>query len=329
MIKEAQFYEKSIDNKVKCVLCPHDCTIAEGYKGKCGVRRNEQGTLNTLNYGEVSSVALDPIEKKPLYHYKPGSKILSVGSFGCNLSCDFCQNHTISKNQPDTQFVSEEELVLKANMLKQKGNIGVAFTYNEPSIWYEYVIETAERLRQDNLEVVIVTNGFINAPPLIKLSPYINAMNIDLKAFNDSFYGGICKGELSPVKRTIELMAEHCHVEITTLVIEGYNDDLSQIGELSAWISDIDAKIPLHLSAYHPAYKFDAPATSTTTLLKCREEAIKKLKYVYLGNVYGTDNNTYCDNCGTKLIDREDNTIQILLKQNKCPICDNSINIVL
>lgn len=329
MLKEAQFYEKSINNKIKCGLCPHNCIISEGQKGKCAVRINQLGILNTLNYGEVSSMSLDPIEKKPLYQYKPGSKILSIGSFGCNFSCAFCQNYRISKGEPNTQFVSTEDLIKKAIMLKEIGNIGVAFTYNEPSIWFEYVIEAAEKLRKDNLEVVVVTNGFISALPLMKLSPYINAVNIDLKAFKESFYRDICKGVLSPVKQTIELMAEHCHIEITTLVIEGYNDNLNEIEALSAWVSEIDPKIPLHLSAYHPAYRFDAPATSLATLIKCKEAANKNLKYVYIGNVYGVDNNTYCDNCGEKLIDRENSKIEVLLKQNKCPKCDNRINIVL
>lgn len=329
MIKDAIFYKAYPDNTVGCQLCPHSCNIAIGDKGKCDVRVNQRGKLYTMNYGEISSIALDPIEKKPLYHYKPGSSILSVGSFGCNFSCSFCQNYRISKDKPSTSYMPVEELVENAIKLKDKGNIGIAFTYNEPSIWYEYIIDTVSRLKEAGLKLIYVSNGFINEAPLRKLLPYIDAANIDLKAYNNRFYSDICGGALSPVKHTIELMARYFHIELTTLIIDGYNDKEEELLELASWISSINDKIPLHLSAYHPAYKFKDPPTSTVVLKKCEEIVRKKLKYVYIGNVYGVDNNTYCNNCGEKLVERKTGRVEINLAAAACPVCGSDPNIIL
>jgi pyruvate formate lyase activating enzyme len=283
------FYEKCSDGKVNCRLCPQNCLISQDRVGICGARKNIGGELYSLNYGKVTSLALDPIEKKPLYHFHPNSYILSAGTFGCNLKCPFCQNWSISRIKAEAAHfmdMTPDSLVNKALEFMQRGNIGLAFTYNEPSIWYEFVSETASLSKKKGLLNVLVTNGFIAEEPLRKLLPDIHAMNIDLKAFTVDYYKKICKGSINDVKRTIEIASKYCHLEITTLVIPGLNDDPEEIASLARWISSLSPSIPLHLSRYFPAYEMkDRPSTPTGTLEKAREEALKSLKYVYLGNV--------------------------------------------
>lgn len=256
-------------------------------KGACRARKNIGGELYTLNYGKIASAALDPIEKKPLYNFYPGSKILSVGTFGCNLKCSFCQNWQIAHEQPDCAEYSTEELVEKAVKLMERGNIGIAYTYNEPAIWYEFVYDTCKAAKEKGLVNVLVTNGFIEEEPLKELLPYVDAMNIDVKGFTEAFYEDICKATLENVKKTVEISAEKCHVELTTLVIPELNDAVEEISELSNWISTISKDIPLHLSRFFPNYKLqDKPATPVETLKRAREAALNKLTYVYLGNVW-------------------------------------------
>ena len=198
MEKEASFYDGA-KGYVNCKLCPHNCFINDGEYGKCNVRVNRGGKLYTTNYGEITSMARDPIEKKPLYHFKPGSNILSVGSFGCNFSCEFCQNHTISQGRPDSEYISPKQLVEICKGLED--NIGVAFTYNEPSIWYEYVYQSSKLLKESikNINIVLVTNGYVNEEPMKKLLPFVDAMNIDLKSFNNEYYKEVCGGSVLPV----------------------------------------------------------------------------------------------------------------------------------
>lgn len=289
MKKEAMFYEKLDDNKVHCYLCPHNCSIPEEGRGLCGVRRNMNGTLYSLNYGEVSSIGVDPIEKKPLHRFHPGTYILSVGSVGCNLKCPFCQNHSIAQVKPEeihTHYASSDEIVSKALELKKQGNIGIAYTYNEPSIWYEFVYETAKKANENGLLNVLVTNGYIGKEPLMRLLPYIDAMNIDLKAYNEKFYSELVKGGLKEVKETIKMSAGHCHVEVTTLIIPGWNDSVEEMEEEAGWLASISPEIPLHLSRYFPQYQMtDRPATPVNTLMDLKKAAGRHLKYVYLGNV--------------------------------------------
>jgi len=218
-MKQAMYYEKTEDSKVRCYLCPHNCVIKPGGLGVCRARKNVDGDLYSLNYGKITSIALDPIEKKPLYRFHPGKEILSVGTFGCNFKCSFCQNWRIAHEDARTADITPEQLAGKAEELTAAGNIGIAYTYNEPSIWYEFVYETAKIARAKKLENVLVTNGFISREPLENLLPYIDAMNIDVKAFTDKFYKDICKGALEHVKETVEIAAAKCHVEVTTLVI--------------------------------------------------------------------------------------------------------------
>lgn len=280
--KECLYYEKINDNVVKCTLCPHYCLIEDEKAGLCNVRCNENGILVSDNYGRISSYGMDPIEKKPLKAYYPGYRILSIGSFGCNLSCGFCQNHTISQEIKEGVITTPQNIVDIA--LHEKNNIGIAFTYNEPAIWYEFVLDTAKLNQKNGLKNVMVTNGYINPEPLIELLPYIDAMNIDLKGFSDEYYKE-CSGHIQPVLETIKISAEKCHVEITTLLVTGKNDNIETIEAIAKYISTIDDNIPLHLSRYFPKYQYNNPPTDIRFMKQAEKAASKYLKKVYLGNI--------------------------------------------
>ncbi|HHW48591.1 MAG TPA: AmmeMemoRadiSam system radical SAM enzyme [Clostridiaceae bacterium] len=288
--KLALYFEKIENSKVHCHLCPHNCVIKPDGVGVCRVRKNIDGDLYSLNYGKVTSISLDPIEKKPLYRFHPGSMILSAGTFGCNLKCSFCQNWSIAHDNKASSYavdVKPSELVSKAVETRNRGNIGIAYTYNEPSIWFEYVYDTARFAKKEGLVNVLVTNGFISKEPLIDLLPFIDAVNIDVKAFTPSFYSKICGAKLENVKETVEICSKNCHVEITTLVIPGLNDSVEEIEELSKWLSSISPEIPLHLSRFFPNYRMtDRPPTPVETLKKARDKALERLRFVYLGNVW-------------------------------------------
>ncbi len=283
-MREAQYYETLPGMRVHCRLCPHGCRISDGEKGLCGVRVNKSGRLYSANYGRAASVALDPIEKKPLYHFHPGEAILSVGTIGCNLACSFCQNWTISKQiDTPTQAVDSAELVAYAQRLK---SFGIAYTYNEPFIWYEFVRETAQKARAQGLENVLVTNGYVNLEPLEEILPYIDAANIDLKSIRDAFYRKMCAGSVAPVLETIRTMAAACHVELTNLIVPGANDSDEDIRDLVEWIAThLGPDVPLHFSRYFPCYKLTTPPTPITTLQRAEAIARQKLKHVYLGNI--------------------------------------------
>jgi len=287
MSRKAMYFEKIENGKVHCYLCPHNCIISPEKVGMCRVRQNIDGELYSLNYGKITSIALDPIEKKPLYHFHPGSKILSAGTFGCNLKCSFCQNWTIAHDIPESFEITPSRLVQETEKNVSEGNIGIAYTYNEPSIWYEFVYETSKLIKGKGLLNVLVTNGFINSEPLENLMPYIDAMNIDVKAFNSSFYKDVCKGDgaLEYIKSTIEQASQKCHLEVTTLVIPELNDSMDEIGELAKWLASISKDIVLHLSRYFPNYRMNKPATPLKTLNAAAEKASHYLRYVYLGNV--------------------------------------------
>lgn len=284
-MQEARYYEKLDEQQVWCHLCPQNCRIKPGMLGYCRARQNQDGVLYTLNYGKLTSWGIDPIEKKPLHRYYPCSLIFSVGTFGCNFRCGFCQNWEIAQGDPATKEVTPEELVEIALEARRSGSIGIAYTYSEPMIWYEFVYDTAERAHHEGLKNILVTNGFVQKEPLTELLPFIDAMNIDVKAFTDEFYCKTCKGHLDPVLRTVEIAHQSCHVEITNLVVPEMNDSEEEIRSLVDWIASLDPSIPLHLSRYFPRYKFDQPPTPLATLNRAKEIAMKKLKYVYLGNV--------------------------------------------
>lgn len=323
-MREAMYYKKIDKNYVSCRLCPHFCTIAEGDIGKCRVRKNIDGTLYSLNYGKISSYGYDNIEKKPLFHFSPGSIVFSIGSFGCNLACDFCQNHEIVYESSYAGEIDDEGLIALAG---KNDSIGIAFTYNEPIIWYEYMLDIAKKTHKLGLKNIMVTNGYINEEALREILPYIDAMNIDLKAMDDSFYKNICSASLEPVLKAIEIASKTTHVEVTNLLIEGANSELYEIEELGKKIASIDKTIPLHINRYFPAYKMTLPATTIHALVKSKEILKQYLDYVYIGNVFGQDNNTYCPSCGVKLIDRALEIKIDNIKEGKCTNCSSDIKI--
>lgn len=290
MDKEAMFYEK-IDNYINCKLCPHRCSkLKEGQRGACGVRevkKDDYGSLKlySINYGEITSISMDPIEKKPLYNFYPGSNILSIGSFGCNFKCSFCQNYAISQNRPQSNYVPPEEM---ANIsLEINNNLGLAFTYNEPSIWYEYVYDVCKAIKEINKDhkTVLVTNGFISEEPLRKLLPYVDALNIDLKG-NDKYYKKLCFGALKDVENTIKIASEMgCHVEVTTLLIPNENTDDITLRELGEFLGSVDKNLTLHVSRYFPRYKMDKPKTPLDDMKRAYEFLSKYLNNIYLGNL--------------------------------------------
>lgn len=278
------FYEKLKDT-IRCRVCPHNCMLDEGKFGICSVRTLKSNIPIAINYGEIASCGVDPIEKKPLYHFKPSKNILSVGTFGCNMTCTFCQNHEISQNRPQTEYISTDKLISIINEVEN--NAGIAFTYNEPFMWYEYIYDVAKSIKEanPNTSVVIVTNGYINEEPLMKLLPYVDAMNIDLKSYSNSYYKDLCGGSLKPVLKSIEIAAQKCHVEITTLLVSGENDSLEEVEEIARFLSSINKDIPLHLSRYFPRYKLMNSPTDITFMRKAEEVASKYLNRVILGNV--------------------------------------------
>lgn len=284
--KEAMFYEIH-EKRTHCYLCPHNCKIPVGKVGKCGVREvGEDGKLYSVNYGEITSIALDPIEKKPLYHFEPGGMVLSIGSFGCNMGCLFCQNYQIAQQRPESQYVNPQQMV-KILQKEAPSSIGLAFTYNEPTIWFEYVYETAKLLKETlpDKKVVVVSNGFISEEPLRILLPYVDAMNIDLKG-DDEFYQNICGARKEEVMRTIRIAHEAgVHVEVTTLLIEGANTSYETICELGDFLASINPDIPLHISRYFPAYKMTKPPTSLDEFKKVYKQLKEKLNVVHLGNL--------------------------------------------
>ncbi len=283
-MKEALYYEKLDGKKVHCHLCPYNCMISDGGRGACGVRVNRLGTLYTEVYNKTTSIALDPIEKKPLYHYHPGESILSVGTKGCNLHCQFCQNWQISQEiDAPTQEITSTQVIEKA---RSAGSFGIAYTYNEPFIWYEFVLETAKMAKRAGLENVLVTNGYVNMPPLEGMLPYIDAMNIDLKSFDNDFYVKVCKGSLKPVLDVIKRSHKSCHIELTNLIIPTLNDSEETIRKMVSWIfENLGPEVPLHFSRYFPCYQMTLPPTPVDTLKRAERIAKEKLKYVYLGNI--------------------------------------------
>lgn len=324
-MKEARYYQTN-DNRVICSLCPKQCVIGQDKTGFCRVRKNVNGILYTQNYGCCSSYALDPIEKKPLYHFYPGSAIFSIGTWGCNFACQFCQNWEIAQSAPQTISMLPDEAVAAAARAG-RGNIGIAYTYSEPSVWYEYILDTARLSHEQELKNVLVTNGFINAEPLDELLPFIDAMNIDVKAFNNEFYQTVCSGALKHVKQTVERAIHHCHVEITTLVIPGMNDSEAELRELARWLAGLNEDIPLHFSRYFPRYKMQAAATPLSTLKKAYEVASEYLNYVYIGNTGNEERiNTHCPECRLLVIDRL-HGLSRLGDERNCPQCGKHIAI--
>ncbi len=273
--------------KTTCELCFHRCAPEEGQTGLCRARANHGGTIVPLGYGKVVSLALDPIEKKPLRRFHPGGAILSLGGFGCNLNCPFCQNHEISMagaGELRTEDVSPEALAALAEELVPRGNLGAAYTYNEPLVCYEYIRDCADAVRARGLYNVLVTNGTIEEAPWRALLSRIDAANIDLKGFTEAWYRRL-GGDLETVKRNIAIAAEHCHVEVTTLLVPGENDGEDELRALSRWLAGIDPEIPLHLSRFFPRHRMqDRPPTDVGEVYRLADVAREALRYVYTGN---------------------------------------------
>ena len=276
-----------MSEKKVCEICPHHCRLEKNEIGKCRGRFNDGEKITALNYGAVTSLALDPIEKKPLYHFFPGSWILSVGSYGCNLNCPFCQNFEISmadKNFPSHHLPPEKLVATALDFARERKNIGVAFTYNEPFISYEFVRDCAELLREVNLKTVLVTNGTISEKPLKKILPLIDAMNIDLKGFSQEIYDKL-GGDFETVKNTIQIASQSCHVEVTTLIVPQMNDSETEMISEAKWLAEVSEEIPLHISRFFPRYKVTNHApTDVKKIYELVEVAKKFLKFVYPGN---------------------------------------------
>jgi pyruvate formate lyase activating enzyme len=291
---------KTHGDKIECLLCPHFCRLPAEKTGICGVRQSNGIAIELTTYGVISGFALDPIEKKPLYHYFPGSNIMSVGSYGCNMRCDFCQNFHISQNVPGrkTELITPGEIV--DQVVNASNNIGIAFTYNEPVIWFEFVTDTARAVKDAGYHTVMVSNGFVAEEPLREYLQLIDAFNIDLKAFSEEFYRKVTGAALEPVKKALRMIASAGnHLEITTLLIPGLNDDKREMEELVKWISgELGGSVPFHISRYFPMHKRKDGATSPESLMRFYEIAVKHLNYVYVGNVTGdTGQDTLCPEC--------------------------------
>ncbi len=330
MVPRAEFWHPLPNGQVACDLCPVGCRLREGRDGPCASRANRGGVMELLSYGRVVSAAVDPIEKKPLYHFHPGCDILSVAAPGCNLHCLFCQNWNISQDgKAPTMPADPVDLVTAARRQK---SVGIAYTYSEPLVWYEFVRDTARLAHDAGLKNVLVTNGYLNPEPLQALLPLIDAANIDLKSMDDRFYRRICKARLEPVLAAIrQFHAAGVHLEITNLLIPGHNDSDGQIGSLVDFVAGLDPDIPLHFSAYHPAWRMDAPPTPPQTLLRARELARRRLRWVYLGNAALSEGrDTACPDCGTVLVARRGFRATVKVDENgACPTCGRQAPFVL
>lgn len=334
MKREASFWKKIKDKKVQCSLCSHCCKIDEGRGGICGVRKNENGKLYTLIYGSCSSIAADPIEKKPLYHFYPGTNVFSMGTVGCNFKCSHCQNYGISTADPRFLYLKELTPEQVVELAKQYSCQGVSYTYNEPTIWHEFCYDSAKLVKKAGMYTCYVTNGYISEDPLRELSPVLDAMNVDVKAFKGDFYKKICKARLEPVLKTCELAKElNIHIELTYLVIPTLNDSLDEVMEFCRWAVDkLGKNIPIHFSRFHPDHNMtDIPRTPMETLLKICDVAKEVgVLYPYLGNVSRGDyENTVCPKCGSVCIERKGYSINLdSFMYGKCVKCGNVLPIV-
>jgi len=333
MRHKAMLWEALDNNTVHCHLCSHNCRITEGDYGFCGMRQNVEGELFTYAYGEVIAGHIDPIEKKPLYHFLPGSSAFSMATIGCNFQCPYCQNWTISQKSQkgggeEGYKITPQEIVDQA---LQNNCRSISYTYTEPTIFFEYAYDTAKIAKQNGIYNNFVTNGYMTKDAIETISPYLDAANVDLKFFNDDSYREICKGSLQPVLDSIQNMKKAgIWVEATTLIIPGRNDSEEELRNIAGFLAKTGNEIPWHISRYHPDYKYKSPGS---TPLETMEKAMsigkeEGLKYVYLGNVYQEGGDTLCPGCGTSLIERTGFSAQKtpdLTEEGKCRKCGGII----
>lgn len=333
MKREARFWKTISDKKLQCNLCSHSCKINNDNFGICRVRKNENGKLNTLIYGSCSSVAVDPIEKKPLFHFYPGTNVFSLGTVGCNFKCSHCQNYGISAASLDYSNIREIEPEQVVELAKDNNCQGIAWTYNEPSIWYEYTFDASKLAKENDLYTVYVSNGYIAEEPLREISPFLDAINVDVKAFTDDFYKKICKARLEPVLQTCEIVKElGIHLEVTYLIIPTLNDSEDEITNFCEWVVDkLGKNVPVHFSRFRPDYKMrDIQMTPMNTMLKAYDIAKKTgVLFPYLGNIPSGDyENTVCPNCGNICIERNGYSINLDgFSNGRCIKCNNHIPI--
>jgi pyruvate formate lyase activating enzyme len=331
-MKEALLYEKSADNQVHCFLCAHRCRIAPDGFGICGVRQNIKGELFTHTYGKLIAAHVDPIEKKPLYHFLPGTPSYSVATAGCNFRCGFCQNWEISQLSvrdgtiPRTREYRPEEIVSSA---EHTGCASIAYTYTEPTVYFELAYETAQLARQQGLKNVFVTNGFMTAQAIEMIAPYLDAANIDLKYGNAQSYKTICGGDLQPVLDSIRLMRTlGIWVEVTTLVVPGSNDSDEELGGIADFLASVDKDLPWHISRFFPQYKFNETKPTPEETLKKAEQCGRRagLRYIYTGNISGWGGDTVCSRCGKTAIKREGfEVVAFNIKDDCCVYCQQRI----
>jgi len=325
-MKEALLYTALEEKKVDCFLCSHKCRILESKFGFCGVRQNIKGILYAHNYGKIVASNIDPVEKKPLYHFLPGSTAFSIASAGCNFRCAFCQNWQISQldfiNRNPGEPSTPDKIV---KLAKENGCRSIAYTYTEPTIYFEFALETAQLAKEQGLANIFVTNGYMTSQAISMLKPYLDAANVDLKFFKDSSYKRICFGHLAPVLESIRLLKEAgVWIEITTLVIPGENDTPDELSGIADFIASVGKEIPWHISRFHPDYKFNNYPSTPESTLRLAYDLGKDagLYHVYAGNVYGWGQDTFCASCKKLLIKREGFGIkQLHVAQGKCAFC--------
>jgi pyruvate formate lyase activating enzyme len=331
--REARLYDRLEEQRVGCRLCAHRCVLAEGQFGICGVRQNVEGRLYTYVYEEVIAAHVDPIEKKPFFHFLPGSEALSIATIGCNFQCPFCQNWEISQARisGDVEGLRSSHLAVEEVVRQAKLNhcASISYTYTEPTIFFEYAYDVAKLAKEEGIRNNFVTNGFMTGEALEDIKPYLDAANVDLKFFREEKYKKICKAKLQPVLDSIKKMKElNIWVEVTTLVIPGENDSRQELQDMARFLASVDPDIPWHLSRFHPNYKYlDNEATPVETLRMARDIGREAgLNYIYVGNVWGEGEDTVCPGCGALLIEREGFTVRKnRIKAGHCPDCGRRI----
>ncbi len=327
--REGAYGEPVTGGGVICRLCPAQCTIPAGGWGGCGVRGNVAGVLVPRNYGRIAATAVEPVEKKPLYHFHPGARLLSLGAFGCNLHCAFCQNWYLSQREPG----GGEELAPEAAVERAltAGVFGIAFTFTEPIVWFEYVRDTARLAQSAGLKVVLKAAGFINREPLEELLTWVDALNVDVKAFREDFYRQVCGGSLAPVLHTVEAAVQAGrHVEVTTLLVPGLNDDPGELEELAAWLAGLDRNAPLHLPRFYPNWRLGGAPAGDDQLEAARRLAQRHLSYVYVGGTWSPEHTTTrCPRCQAALIRRNGFAVQnVGLVGGVCAVCGRPADVV-